>query len=796
MYYLNATQAYLSDSEKRYKILIENIKDCLYEFESDGTLTYVSPQIYDILGYKPEEMIGENQYDYIHKKDLTKFLNSINKVSKTSGNATNEFKMLHKNGSYIDVSTKGNFIKINGSMNFVGILSDISERKEEERLLTESERKFRLLYKNAPLPYQSLDENGCILEVNRAWLNFFGYKKEEVIGKWLGDFMVPSGQDFFKVKFPQFKEEGSVQNIQYVIIRKDGEHRIISFNGAIVYDENGNFERTHCIFQDITERKRDAQRIRDSEEKFRILAEQSLMGIGIVKDNKLIYVNKAYSDMFGYTIEEMRSWVLKNTVNAIHPDDRDFVIKQLEKKKKGDSDIVVHYEYRGIKKSGDIIWVDQYSKSIIYEGKSAIFITLVDISERKKAEEKLKKSEEKYRLLFENMNEGFALCKIITDENNIPVDFLYLEINETFERLTGLKKEETVGKRVTEVIPGIDDSEPNLFEIYGKVALTGENTKFEIFFEPLKIWLSISVYSPKKNYFVAVFDNITERKKAEQELKESEEKFRMIFNNANDAIVIVDLEGKILECNQTTSDRLGYTKEELLLMSPVDFDTPQYAEGVLDRIEKVRQKGELSYEVEHLRKDGLVILTEVNSKLIDFQGKPTILSIARDITIRKKAEEKLISSEKKVQNLINNISDVLIEVNVDGVFTFTSPQIFRLIESRSEQIINSKLIVLLHQEDRDSYQESFKAALNSKAPLFLECKIRHKKGYYIPISIRGSFVEINNVNKFFGVIRDITERKQIENMIKKEIKTLKDLDKIRNNLVTRMSHELKTPLIS
>ena len=80
------------------------------------------------------------------------------------------------------------------------------------------------------------------------------------------------------------------------------------------------------------------------------------------------------------------------------------------------------------------------------------------------------------------MLEGFAFCKIITNEDNIPVDFLYLEINKAFERLTGLKKEETVGRRVTEVIPGIKSSKPNLFEIYGKVALTGEKTKFEIFF--------------------------------------------------------------------------------------------------------------------------------------------------------------------------------------------------------------------------------------------------------------------------------------------------------------------------
>ena len=136
------------------------------------------------------------------------------------------------------------------------------------------------------------------------------------------------------------------------------------------------------------------------------------------------------------------------------------------------------------------------------------------------------KSEQKYQSLFENMLEGLALCQIIIDDDNNPVDFIYLEINDAFEKLIGLKKEETIGKRVTEVIPGIKDSEPNLFEIYGKVALTGEDTKFELFFEPLKKWLSISVYSPEKGYFVTVFDNITERKKAEEIIKNEIEKLR------------------------------------------------------------------------------------------------------------------------------------------------------------------------------------------------------------------------------------------------------------------------------
>lgn len=127
-------------------------------------------------------------------------------------------------------------------------------------------------------------------------------------------------------------------------------------------------------------------------------------------------------------------------------------------------------------------------------------------------------SEERYHSLFENMLDGFAYCKMLFDDQGRPVDFVYLDVNASFERLTGLKN--VVGKQVTEVIPGIKESHPDLFDIYSRVALTGKPERFEIDFKPLAIWLYISVYSTKNGYFAAVFDNITERKKSEEKLKE------------------------------------------------------------------------------------------------------------------------------------------------------------------------------------------------------------------------------------------------------------------------------------
>ncbi len=148
---------------------------------------------------------------------------------------------------------------------------------------------------------------------------------------------------------------------------------------------------------------------------------------------------------------------------------------------------------------------------------------LSKIYRQRQAEYTIRESEKKYRSLFENMLDGFAFCKMVFDDKNKPIDFVYLEINDAFERITGLKRETVVGKKVTKAIPGIKKANPELFEIYGRVALTYKEERFEIFFKPLNLWLFVSVYCPQKGYFAAVFEDITERKKAGEALSRANE---------------------------------------------------------------------------------------------------------------------------------------------------------------------------------------------------------------------------------------------------------------------------------
>ncbi len=145
-------------------------------------------------------------------------------------------------------------------------------------------------------------------------------------------------------------------------------------------------------------------------------------------------------------------------------------------------------------------------------------------NERDKAYDSLRESEKKYRTLFDNMNDGFSFHKCIVNDKDEPVDYVFLEVNTAFERFTGLKAKDIIGKPVTEVIPGVEQLEPNLIKLYGETAMKGENLHFEEYFEPFNRWYAITAYQPQKGYFCTMFKDVTEKKKSEALAKQHQEK--------------------------------------------------------------------------------------------------------------------------------------------------------------------------------------------------------------------------------------------------------------------------------
>jgi signal transduction histidine kinase len=250
----------------------------------------------------------------------------------------------------------------------------------------------------------------------------------------------------------------------------------------------------------VDEGKTEAQQ---AEEKIHRLASfpqmnpQPILEIDI--DGRITFYNQAALEVLG----EMGKAA---DLSKFLPDDLQEILAKA--KQTGERDFQREVVVNGVVFFESIYFAEQFN---------ALHLHAVDITERKRAEAALRESEEHYHSLFDNMLEGFAYCRMHFEQNQ-PVDFTYLNVNGAFETLTGLKN--VIGKKVSEVIPGIRESNPKLFETYGRVASTGIPERLETYVEPLGMWFSISVYSPKKEHFVAVFDVITERKLAEKALRE------------------------------------------------------------------------------------------------------------------------------------------------------------------------------------------------------------------------------------------------------------------------------------
>ena len=397
-----------------------------------------------------------------------------------------------------------------------------------------------------------------------------------------------------------------------------------------------------------------------------------------------------------------------------------------------------------------------------------------DITAHKKADEDLRESEKRYRSLFENMLEGFAYCRMLFEDGR-PKDFVYLAVNNAFEKLTGLK--DVVGKKVSEVVPGIRESNPELFEIYGRVALTGKPEMFETFSNAFGGWLAISVYSPGKGYFVAVFDNITERKRAENELK----LFKSLIDQANDAINVIDPEtGCFLDVNAKSCVNLGYEREELLKMCVQDVETVMTdAFSWRTHVEDVKKRGHVVLESRHRRKDGSAFPVEVNVKYISLGKRDYMVAVARDITERKQAEEERRKSEKKYKELFDSTLDGIYQVDAEGVFVMMNPAGARIFgyESPEEIIGRNALEYWRDPGDRDAFRAELKI---KKSVSGYHMRARNRNGR--PIELESSSLlkedEKGNFLGIEGILRDVTERTRADERIDRHIQKLSALRSI------------------
>jgi PAS domain S-box-containing protein len=509
---------------------------------ADGKIVDVNDGYSKMLGYSRDESIGKTTAElsiWADSADRATFVGSLEKFGEISDFET---AFRRKDGTVVTVLDSARTIELHGEKCLLSIAHDITARKRMEQLLENNEARLRTLVQTIPDLIWLKDIDGIYLACNKMFERFFGAREADIVGKTDYDFVNKDLADSFREHDRKAMAAGKPSsNEEWITFAEDGHRALLETIKTPMFNAQGKLTGVLGISRDITERKRAEELLRESEEKYRTILEGIEEGYFEVDfAGNFTFFNDSLRRYFDYSSEELMGMNYRQYTEKEHSK----VLFQTFNKVYSTGELTEGFDWQIIKKDGTKRYVeasvslrkDSSGNPIGFRGIAR------DITEHKKAEDELRESEMRYRGLFEHMSEGFAYCRMIF-ENGQPQDFIYLAVNNAFETLTGLRN--VIGKKVSEIIPGIKETDPQLFVTYARVSLTGKPEKFEIFVEALKMWFSVSVYGYEKEHFIALFDVITDRKKAEEELGRLNHVLRML-SATNEALIHIPDEVPLL----------------------------------------------------------------------------------------------------------------------------------------------------------------------------------------------------------------------------------------------------------
>jgi PAS domain S-box-containing protein len=528
-----------------------------------------------------------------------------------------------------------------------------------------------------------------------------------------------------------------------------------------------------------------------------------------IRRDELLWSDETYR-IFG--IPEGTPMSYERFLDTVHPDDRPLVDEKWSAGLRGDRYDIQHRIVVG----NMVRWVRELAELEFEDGQLAGGFGIVqDITDRKEMEEALRTSEKRYRALFSGMTEGFALHEIVTDTQGQPCDYRFLDINPAFERLTGLKRADIVGALVSEVLP---ENDPYWTEVYGKVALTGEAVHFEDYATPLKRWYDVFAYCPAPRQFAVIFMDITERKRAEEALRQARDELerrveertaelrqtslyaRSLIETSLDPLLTISPDGRITDVNRAMETETGVARSELVGSDFSEYftDPGQAKEGY----QRVLSDGELRdypLTIRHISGSTTDVLYNAaiyRNEAGEVQG---VFAAARDVTQRKRTEDALRRSEallEKAQRIARLGSWEWNLVTNDLVW---SDQVFHILGLSPQDPAPTypKYLELVHPDDRGRLEEHLRRVLDGEEVCNIKYRVLRRDGEIRTVHGQGElhFAEDGTPAHMVGTVMDITEQARAEEEARARQQQLVQADKMVSLgiLVSGVAHEINNP---
>ncbi|MCX6168068.1 MAG: PAS domain S-box protein [Ignavibacteriales bacterium] len=651
----------LKDRLQKFQMGINHSEDAIFITDKNGRIEFINKAFEKIYGYNREEIIGKTprimKSNLLSQFTYEQFWSTL--LSKNS--VRGEIQNKTKDGRLITIDGSNNPILDDSGeiIGFLGIHRDVTERKYADNSLQEREELFRLMVETSPDMTMVQDKDGFITFLSRQAISVIGHDPEKIKGQTFPSYIHPEDSEIVFKKMLDALTGKEINDFEYRFIGQDGEVNWLSHTARpLIID--GELISVFSTVRNITERKNTEIKLRESEEKMRILVEGTPYFFFYTQDTSgnVTYISPSIKNITGYSVED---WIGQKHWFAIDSELNNLAKAKTQIHLSGKDEYGATFVEIRHANGGEIL-LEVYEHPVVKNNKVIGLQGVAhDITMRKRAEEELKQSEERFRAIFENNSAAIA---IINPDTTISM------VNDAYCQLSGYTKEEVCGINWTQQIPP-DDLER--LKEYNRRRLLNPNdapNRYEFKFynkngEIKHGLMSISLTTGSQK-IIASFTDITEHKNAEESLQESELQYKTLFENANDAIIIFEPENEIiLEANHRALATYGFSRSEFIGMSLKSISKDvEVGEKQLQQLLKQGTYDE--FETEQFRKDGTVIHLLINSSIIDYKGKTAVLSINRDISERKRIYEDSIYNHSLLDTTIESTADGILVIGRDG----------------------------------------------------------------------------------------------------------------------------------